>query len=159
MLYAKQLLFVIIYTVVLMGLFCVPSYFALSSTISEEKYKATQEILEWIETKEAVIFSEEGFNAPKSVRFKTAIYDALHQELYSDFVQPLQRLDFKVDVVYPYLYYQKEVKLGEVLYYLVVELKINYTKIFFIATMLFFYYTFFSFFDEYAFCEYQCLSV
>ena len=139
MLYAKQLLFVIIYTVVLMGLFCVPSYFALSSTISEEKYKATQEILEWIETKEAVIFSEEGFNAPKSVRFKTAIYDALHQELYSDLVQPLQRLDFKVDVVYPYLYYQKEVKLGEeVLYYLVVELKINYTKIFFIATMLFF---------------------
>lgn len=139
MLYAKQLLFVIIYTIVLMGLFCVPSYFALSSTISEEKYKATQEILEWIETKEAVIFSEEGFNAPKSVRFKTAIYDALHQELYSDLVQPLQRLDFKVDVVYPYLYYQKEVKLGEeVLYYLVVELKINYTKIFFIATMLFF---------------------
>ena len=139
MLYAKQLLFVIIYTIVLMGLFCVPSYFALSSTISEEKYKATQEILEWIETKEAVIFSEEGFNAPKSVRFKTAIYDALHQELYSDLIQPLKRLDFKVDVVYPYLYYQKEVKLGQdKLYYLVVELKINYTKIFFIATMLFF---------------------
>lgn len=139
MLYAKQLLFVIIYTIVVMGLFCVPSYFALSSTISEEKYKATQEILEWIETKEAVIFSEEGFNAPKSVRFKTAIYDALHQELYSDLIQPLKRLDFKVDVVYPYLYYQKEVKLGQDrLYYLVVELKINYTKIFFIATMLFF---------------------
>lgn len=139
MLYAKQLLFVIIYTVVLMGLFCVPSYFALSSTISEEKYKATQEILEWIETKEAVIFSEEGFNAPKSVRFKTAIYDAMHQELYSDLVQPLSRLDFKVEVIYPYLYYQKEVKLGnKTLYYLIVELKINYTKIFFIATMLFF---------------------
>lgn len=139
MLYPKQLLFVIVYTIVVMALFCVPSYFALSSTMSEEKYKATQEILEWVETKEAVIFSESGFNAPKSVRFKTAVYDAHHNLLYSDLTQALHNFNFKVTVIYPYVYYQKEVKRADnELFYLVVELKINYTKIFFIATMLFF---------------------
>lgn len=139
MLYPKQLLFVIIYTVVVMALFCVPSYFALSSTLSEEKYKATQEILEWVETKEAVIFSENGFNAPQSVRFKTAIFDDNYTLLYSDIAATFDRVDFKVKVIYPYLYYKKEVKIGnDKLFYLVVELKINYTKIFFIATMLFF---------------------
>ena len=139
MFYPRQLFFVIIYTLVVMALFCVPSYFALSSTLSEEKYKATQEILEWIDTKEAVIFSEKGFNAPKSVRFKTAVYDENHALLYSDLSKKLEALYFKVNVIYPYLYYQKEVKVdGDKLFYLVVELKINYTKIFFIATMLFF---------------------
>ena len=139
MLYPKQLLFVIIYTVVVMALFCVPSYFALSSTMSEEKYKATQEILEWIETKEAVIFSEHGFSAPQSVRFKTAVYDEHHTLIYSDLSNTFDEVAFKVKVVYPYLYYQKEVKVDENrLFYLVVELKINYTKIFFITTMLFF---------------------
>ncbi len=139
MLYPKQLLFVILYTVVVMALFCVPSYFAISSTMSEEKYKATQEILEWVETKEAIIFSEGGFNVPKSVRFKTAVFDDKHTLLYSDLSQTFERFDFKVKVVYPYMYYQKEVRLpSHELFYLVVELKINYTKIFFIATMLFF---------------------
>ena len=102
MLYPKQLLFVIIYTVVVMALFCVPSYFALSSTLSEEKYKATQEILEWVETKEAVIFSENGFNAPQSVRFKTAIFDDNYTLLYSDIAATFDRVDFKVKVIYPY---------------------------------------------------------
>ncbi len=139
MFYPRQLLFVIIYTIVVMALFCVPSYFALSSTLSEEKYKATQEILEWIDTKEAVIFSEKGFNAPKSVRFKTAVYDENHVLLYSDLSKKLEELSFKVKVIYPYLYYQKEVKIeNNTLFYLIVELQINYTKIFFIATMLFF---------------------
>ena len=90
-------------------------------------------------TKEAIIFSEGGFNVPKSVRFKTAVFDDKHTLLYSDLSQTFERFDFKVKVVYPYMYYQKEVRLpSHELFYLVVELKINYTKIFFIATMLFF---------------------
>lgn len=100
--------------------------------MSEEKYKATQEILEWIETKEVVIFSENGFNAPQSVRFKTAVYDEHHALIYSDLSNTFDDVAFKVKVIYPYLYYQKEVKTDENrLFYLVVELKINYTKIFY----------------------------
>lgn len=139
MLYPKQILFVVVYTIVVMGLFCVPSYFAISSTIGEEKYKATQEILEWIETKEAVVFSEAGLNIPESVRFKTAIYSMNYELIYSDLAHTFEKPDFRINVIDPYLYYLKEVQQvnGEIFYW-IVGLKLNYTKIFFISTMLFF---------------------
>lgn len=139
MLYPKPSIFIFIYTLVVMLLFCVPSYFALSSTISEEKYKATQEILEWIDANEASIFKEERLNVPSSVRFHVDIYDYLHQKLYSDIDTSFENLDFKIKVIYPHLYYQKEVKLHNGnLFYFVVAIKINYTKIVFITTVLFF---------------------
>lgn len=139
MLYPKQFIFVLVYTIVVMGLFCVPSYFAISSTISEEKYKATQEILEWVEVNEASIFKGNGEYVPKSVRFKINIYNYLHEEVYADIKKTFDDFNFKAKVIYPHLYYQKEVKLqnGE-LFYLVVELKINYAKIIFVTTILFF---------------------
>lgn len=121
-----------------MALFCVPSYFAIQSTIMEEKYKATQEIVEWVDAHEKSIFENEHFNIPRSVRFRINIYDANHQLLYKGIGEPLSDFTFKVRVVYPFLYYQKEIKKERELLYLVVELQLNYAKIIFITTMLFF---------------------
>lgn len=129
---------IVVYTIIIMVLFCVPSYFAIQSTISEQKYKATQEIVEWVETHEATIFAHERFEVPKSVRFHINIYNDQHTILYQGIEAPLSRVFFKVRVAYPYLYYQKEVKAHGNLYYLVVQLKLNYAKIIFVTTMLFF---------------------
>ena len=68
---------IVVYTIIIMVLFCVPSYFAIQSTISEQKYKATQEIVEWVETHEATIFAHERFEVPKSVRFHINIYNEM----------------------------------------------------------------------------------
>ena len=129
---------VLAYTIIVMALFCVPSYFAIQSTIMEEKYKATQEIVEWVDAHEKSIFENEHFNIPRSVRFRINIYDANHQLLYKGIGEPLSDFTFKVRVVYPFLYYQKEIKKERELLYLVVELQLNYAKIIFITTMLFF---------------------
>jgi len=129
---------VLVYTLIVMALFCVPSYFAIQSTIMEEKYKATQEILEWVDAHEKSIFEKEHFEIPRSVRFRINIYDATHQLLYKGITEPLSDFTFKVRVVYPFLYYQKEIKKERELLYLVVELQLNYAKIIFITTMLFF---------------------
>ena len=129
---------VLVYTLIVMALFCVPSYFAIQSTIMEEKYKATQEIVEWVDAHEKSIFENEHFNIPRSVRFRINIYDANHQLLYKGIGEPLSDFTFKVRVVYPFLYYQKEIKKERELLYLVVELQLNYAKIIFITTMLFF---------------------
>lgn len=129
---------VIVYTLIFMALFCVPSYFAIQSTIMEEKYKATQEILEWVSAQEKSIFSQEGFEIPRSVRFRINIYDAMHHVLYQGIEEPLNDLNFKVRVIYPSLYYQKEITKEQELFFLVVELQLNYAKIIFVTTMLFF---------------------
>ena len=121
-----------------MALFCVPSYFAIQSTIMEEKYKATQEIVEWVSAHENEIFTKERFEVPRSVRFHINIYDEKHTLLYQGISNHLASLYSKVQVIYPYLYYQKEIKKEGQLYFLIVELQLNYAKIIFIATLLFF---------------------
>jgi len=129
---------VLVYTLIVMALFCVPSYFAIQSTIMEEKYKATQEILEWVDAHEKSIFEKEHFEIPRSVRFHINIYNDTHQLLYKGIQESLMDLDFKVRVIYPFLYFQKKIQHTNELLYLVVELQLNYAKIIFITTMLFF---------------------
>lgn len=129
---------VLAYTLIVMALFCVPSYFAIQSTIMEEKYKATQEILEWVDAHEKSIFEKEHFEIPRSVRFHINIYDATHQLCYQGIQESLNDLNFKVRVIYPFLYYQKKIQHENELLYLVVELQLNYAKIIFITTVLFF---------------------
>ena len=129
---------VLVYTLIVMALFCVPSYFAIQSTIMEEKYKATQEILEWVDAHEQNIFEKEHFDIPRSVRFHINIYDATHTLHYQGIQKSLDDLNFKIRVIYPFLYYQKEITKESELFYLVVEQELNYTKIIFITTMLFF---------------------
>ena len=129
---------VLVYTLIVMALFCVPSYFAIQSTIMEEKYKATQEILEWVDAHERSIFEKKYFDIPRSVRFHINIYDAMHQLRYQGIQESLTDLNFKVRVIYPSLYYQKKIQRENELLYLVVELQLNYAKIIFITTMLFF---------------------
>jgi len=129
---------IIVYTLIFMALFCVPSYFAIQSTIMEEKYKATQEIIEWVSAHEKSVFEQEHFEPPRSVRFHINIYDETHTLRYQGIQEPLNDFNFKVRVIYPFLYYQKEIKKGSELFYLVVELQLNYAKIIFVTTMLFF---------------------
>ena len=129
---------VLVYTLIVMALFCVPSYFAIQSTIMEEKYKATQEILEWVNAHEKSVFEQEHFEPPRSVRFHINIYSATHTLLYQGIHESLTDFNFKVRVIYPFLYYQKEIQKGSELFYLVVELQLNYAKIIFVTTMLFF---------------------
>ncbi len=130
---------VLAYTLIVMALFCVPSYFAIQSTITEEKYKASQELFEWVDAHEKSIFSKEEFDIPRSVRFHLNIYDNQHTLLYEGIEHHLEKLYFKVLVVYPYLYYQKEVKTNDNrLFYIVVQVRLNYAKIIFVTTMLFF---------------------
>jgi len=129
---------VLLYTLIVMALFCVPSYFAIQSTIMEEKYKATQEIVEWVDAHEKSIFEKERFEIPHSVRFHINIYNEIHTIQYQGIQESLNDFNFKVRVIYPFLYYQKEIKKGNELFYLVVELQLNYAKIIFITTMLFF---------------------
>lgn len=104
----------------------------------EEKYKATQEILEWVDAHEKSIFEKEHFEIPRSVRFHINIYDATHQLRYQGIQESLTDLNFKVRVIYPSLYYQKKIQQENELLYLVIELQLNYAKIIFITTMLFF---------------------
>jgi len=121
---------VLAYTLIVMALFCVPSYFAIQSTITEEKYKASQELFEWVDAHEKSIFSKEEFDIPRSVRFHLNIYDNQHTLLYEGIEHHLEKLYFKVLVVYPYLYYQKEVKTNDNrLFYIVVQVRLNYAKI------------------------------
>ena len=130
---------VLAYTLIVMALFCVPSYFAIQSTITEEKYKASQELFEWVDAHEKSIFAKEEFDIPRSVRFHLNIYDNQHTLLYEGIEHHLEKLYFKVLVVYPYLYYQKEVKTSDSrLFYIVVQVRLNYAKIIFVTTMLFF---------------------
>ncbi len=138
MLSYNPLRLVFVYTLIVMALFCVPSYFAIQSTIMEEKYKATHELVEWIGNHEKTIFATSSFEIPRSVRFHINIYDDRHALLHCDITEPLNDLDFRVRFIYPFLYYQKEVKTPEGLYYLVVQLQLNYAKIIFLTTMLFF---------------------
>ncbi|WP_228448062.1 sensor histidine kinase [Sulfurospirillum diekertiae] len=78
------------------------------------------------------------FEIPRSVRFHINIYDETQQLLYKGIQAHLTHSNFKVHVAYPFLYYQKEIQKGSDVFYLVVELQLNYAKIIFIATMLFF---------------------
>jgi len=130
---------VLAYTLIVMALFCVPSYFAIKSTVVEEKYKASQELFEWVEAHEKSIFAREAFDIPRSVRFHLNIYDDTHMLLYEGIAQPFHKSLFKVLVIYPYIYYQKEVKTADNrLFYIVVQVRLNYAKIIFVTTVLFF---------------------
>ena len=82
--------FAIIYTAILMILFCIPSYFAMESTINEEKHKTVHNIIEWIELNKNRIINEDGFNIPGSTRFKTNIYSSKHQMLHKEIERNLK---------------------------------------------------------------------
>lgn len=130
---------VLVYTLIVMALFCVPSYFAIQSTITEEKYKATQELFEWVSVHEKTLISKEGFDIPRSVRFHLNIYDDTYQLRYRGIEQTLENTDFKVRVIYPFLYYQKGIVTDDHrLFFVVVQVQLNYAKIIFVTTMLFF---------------------
>jgi signal transduction histidine kinase len=122
-----------------MALFCVPSYFAIQSTVIEEKYKASQELFEWVDAHEKSLFAKEGFDIPRSVRFHLNIYDDTHTLLYRGIEHTLKDVEFKVRVIYPFLYYQKAiVTQDQRLFFVVVQVRLNYAKIIFVTTMLFF---------------------
>ncbi len=128
-----------LYTLIVMALFSVPSFFAIQSTVTEEKYKASQELFEWVATHEKSIFAKEEFDIPRSVRFHLNIYDEMHTLLYRGIEATLVDVQFKIRVVYPFLYYQKAVQTDDRgLFFVVVQTKLNYAKIIFVTTMLFF---------------------
>ena len=116
-----------LYTLIVMALFSVPSFFAIQSTVTEEKYKASQELFEWVATHEKSIFAKEEFDIPRSVRFHLNIYDETHTLLYRGIEATLEDVQFKIRVVYPFLYYQKAVQTDDRgLFFVVVQTKLNY---------------------------------
>ena len=121
-----------------MALFCIPSYFAIKSTIAEQKYKSTQEIKEWITQHKKSIFQKDGFKIPQSVRFHINLYDENKKLLYKGIEKELDNISFKIEFFYPDIYYNEMIKSDDKLYYLVVKLQLNYAKIVFITTVLFF---------------------
>jgi two-component sensor histidine kinase len=138
MLSANNIKAAIIYTTIVVAIFCVPSYFAVKSVMAEERYKALNDIMEWIDTNENNIFAQESLDVPQSVRFKINIYDEQKELIYNGFKYAPKELNFKTYTKYPNIYYQKEIKKDKNLYYIVVELELNYSKIIFVSAMLLF---------------------
>jgi signal transduction histidine kinase len=128
----------VIYTTMIVVMFCIPSYFAIKSMIAEERYKAIHNILNWIDQNEKKIFKKDGLHVPKSVRFKVNIYNYKRELIYGDIKYPINGLDFKVLLKYPNIYYQKEIKNDRGLFYMVAELRLNHEKTIFIISMLLF---------------------
>jgi signal transduction histidine kinase len=128
----------VIYTTMIVVMFCIPSYFAVKSTIVEEKYRAVHNILNWIDQNEKNFLKKDGLHVPKSVRFKVNIYNYKRELIYGDIKYPIDGLDFKILLKYPNIYYQKEIKNGRELFYMVTELRLNYEKTIFIISMLLF---------------------
>jgi signal transduction histidine kinase len=138
MLSANNFKTAIIYTTIIVTMLCIPSYFAVKSTIVEERYKAVHDILNWIESNEKKIFKKDGVHVPKSVRFKVNIYNYKRELIYSDINYPIKEPNFKTMLKYPNIYYQKEIKNDRGLFYMIVELRLNYEKVIFIISMLLF---------------------
>ncbi|MDR1460221.1 MAG: HAMP domain-containing histidine kinase [Campylobacteraceae bacterium] len=136
----------IAYMIAIAAMFCIPSYFALSSTVFEEKTKSVNEILQWVDANEKEIFKQEGLYIPRSVRFKINIYNEERELLFGDIKNPLDLTDFKIYLKYPNVYYQKEVKRGKNLFYIIIERELNYNKIAFMVAMLFLVIPFIIFF-------------
>jgi signal transduction histidine kinase len=118
-------------------MFCIPSYFALVSALFSEKVESVNEVLQWIDVSEKEIFNQDGLYMPRSVRFKVNIYNDKKELLYGDIKNFSNLSDFKIYSKYPNVYYQKEISIDKNLFYLVVEAKLNYNKIFFLAAILF----------------------
>ncbi|MDR0407379.1 MAG: HAMP domain-containing histidine kinase [Campylobacteraceae bacterium] len=135
-----------IYTAVIIAMFCIPSYFALMGAVFEEKTKSINEILRWMDANEKEIFGQENPQAPRSVRFKANIYNEKRELLFGNIKNSLDLVDFKIYSKYPNIYYQKEIKVGKNLFYMIVEKQLNYNKIVFIAAMLFLFIPFIIFF-------------
>ncbi|MDR0666882.1 MAG: HAMP domain-containing histidine kinase [Campylobacteraceae bacterium] len=104
----------------------------------EERHKAVHDILNWIEPNEKKIFKKDGIHVTKSVRFKVNIYNYKRELIYSDIKHPIKEPDFTMMLKYPNIYYQKEIKNNGELFYMIVELQLNYEKVIFIASMLLF---------------------
>jgi two-component sensor histidine kinase len=140
MLSVKQFQIAVIFTTIVVVMFCIPSYFAIRNTITEEKYRAVHDILEWIDVNENRLFIDGKINIPQSTRFDINIYDERYKPLYQGIKGKLGNApDFKTQTNYPYVYYQKEIVAPDKrVFHLVVEKEIDYTGAIFLSSMLFF---------------------
>jgi signal transduction histidine kinase len=123
--------------IMLITLFCIPSYFALTSAIFEEKDKNVGEMLKWVDIYKRNIIKKDSLYIPKSVRFKINIYNEKNELLFGNIKNNLDLINFKIYSKYPNVYYQDEIKVGAEPFYIIVESKLNYNKIIFISMMLF----------------------
>jgi signal transduction histidine kinase len=143
---SKNFKILIAYVIAVVAMFCIPSYFALTGVVSGEKNKSVNEILQWIDANEEEIFAQDGPHIPRSIRFKVNVYNEKRELLFGDIKDSLNLSNFKIYLKYPNVYYQKEIKVGKNLFFMVVEGRLNYNKIVFITAILFLVIPFIIFF-------------
>lgn len=122
----------------MMILFAIPTYFAMEFAFEKEMIINELALQKYANKLEKNIYSEE-IGLTRSVGFKFAVYNKKSNELISTLSTKLNNYNFKTKVEYPYMFYKKNVDKNIYgISFLVCEIKINYSKIILIATILFF---------------------
>lgn len=121
-----------------MILFSIPVFFALSYAYENQLMVKEMELEKYSNKLEKRIYSEEvGF--PRSVKINYALFNKSGDIQIYNLSKKLESYNFQTFVNYPYLYYKKY--LNNNVYntsFIVYEVKIDYSKIILLATILFF---------------------
>lgn len=125
------------YTILIMFLFMIPNYFAIKATIDKELFINKLSLMEWSSEIEKSIYSNEE-ELPRSVKFTFGLYDQNHNKIVSHLEVEPSDFAFETFTKYPYMYYQKNIDNNiHNVAYIVCALKVNYSSIFMMATLLF----------------------
>ncbi len=124
-----------LYTFLLIILLSIPIYFVISLAYENEILSEKIKIKDYLSEVEYNL-NKEDFHF-RSVRYKLAIFDENLQLQRSNLSNKLNNYNFKVLVIYPYLYYKKDIYKNNISF-IVSEIKIDYSKIFLLGAILFF---------------------
>lgn len=127
-----------IYTLLLMVLFTIPVYFALTYAYENELILKEMSLEKYSNDLENQIYSEK-INLTRSVKIRYAFLNKMGEEQLYDLSKDLENYDFKTFVDYPYFYYKKHVNKNIYgISTIICETKIDYSKVILLATILFF---------------------
>lgn len=125
------------YTLVILILFAVPTYFAISFALQKEILINELELAKYANELEVRIQTNE-IAIAQSIKFKHGLYDKNGKELVSYLNNNFENINFKTYLKYPYLYYKKEVNKNNFdIAFIITQVEINYQKLIFIASLIF----------------------
>lgn len=125
------------YTILMMLLFMVPSYFAIKATIEKELFINKLALMDWTNEIEKSIQANNN-ELPRSVKFQFALYDQNHNIIVSYLKKKPPNFFFETFSEHPYLYYQKNIDNNAYsVAFITTAMRVNHSNIFMMATLLF----------------------
>lgn len=125
------------YTFIILILFAVPTYFALSFALDKEVILKKTTIENYTKEIEQSIFSNK-IPFTESVKIKYALFDQRGNKMFSNMLESLPEHNFISYSDYPYLYYKKDINYNVYgISYIIAQIEINYYKVLFIASIIF----------------------